>query len=322
MKAILVPTPGGPEALVFGEAPDPVPASGEVLVRVKATALNRADLLQAAGKYPPPPGASEILGLEAAGEVEGTGERVFFLLAGGGYSEKVAVPAGMLMPVPAGMSFAEAASIPEAWLTAYLNLFVEGGLTGGQQRRSEKVLIHAAASGVGTASLQFLRRKGILAVATTRSARKLESLSAFGAALPIDSSVDDFAQVIERTYGRDAIDLVLDPVGGAFLERNLRVLKTGGRLVVIAVMGGGSAPIDLRPLLTKRLRVIGSTLRSRPTDEKVALTQAFVRDVLPGFADGSLTPVIDTVLPLARVADAFRRMAANQNVGKIVLAVE
>ena len=321
MKAILVPSPGGPEALVFGEAPDPVPAPGEVLVRVKATALNRADLLQAAGKYPPPPGAPEILGLEAAGEVEGTSERVFFLLPGGGYAEKVTVPTGMLMPIPEKMSFVGAASIPEAWLTAYLNLFLEGGLKGGEEGSHEIALIHAAASGVGTAALQLLRRKGIRSIATTRSAFKLDSLRSLGATLVIDTSAADFGSRIETVFGRDAVELILDPVGGAFLERNLRVLRRGGRLVLIAVMGGGSAPIDLRPLLRKRLRVIGSTLRSRPTVEKIALTQAFVRDVLPGFADGTLFTVIDTVLPLARAADAFRRMAANENVGKIVLAV-
>jgi tumor protein p53-inducible protein 3 len=321
MKAILVPKPGGPEALVFGEAPDPVPAAGEVLVRVKATALNRADLLQAAGKYPPPPGASEILGLEAAGEVEGTGERVFFLLPGGGYAEKVAVPRGMLMPVPDGMNFVQAASIPEAWLTAWLNLFVEGELKGEEGPKREVALVHAAASGVGTAALQLLRRKRIVSVATTRSARKLEALSALGAAPAIDTSKDDFAVVIEKAYGRDAVDLVLDPVGGAFLEKNLRVLKRGGRLVLIAVMAGGSSTLDLRTVLTKRLRIIGSTLRSRPADEKVALTRAFVRDVLPGFADGSLVTVVDSVFPLSRAADAFHRIAANENVGKIVLAV-
>ncbi len=321
MKAILVPSPGGPEALVFGEAPDPVPAPGEVLVLVKATALNRADLLQAAGRYPPPPGAPGILGLEAAGIVEATGERVFCLLPGGGYAEKVAVPTGMLMPIPETMTFVEAASIPEVWFTAFLNLFLEGGLGADGRRREAKALIHAAASGVGTAALQLLRRKGILAIATTRSAGKLGALEALGATHSIDTSKEDFVEKIEAAFGKNAVDLVLDPVGGAYLERNLRVLAPGGRLVLIAVMGGGSAPIDLRPLLTKRLRIIGSTLRSRPTEEKAGLTQAFARDVLPGFADGTLRTVVDSVLPLSRAAEAFRRLAANENVGKIVLTV-
>ncbi|HQR46503.1 MAG TPA: NAD(P)H-quinone oxidoreductase, partial [Thermoanaerobaculia bacterium] len=278
---------------------------------------NRADPRQAAGKYPPPPGAPEILWLEAAGEVEGTGERVFFLLPGGGYAGKVAVPAGMLMRIPEGMSFIEAASIPEAWFTAYLNLFLEAGLKAG-----EKALIHAAGSGVGTAAVQLVRRAGATAIATARSGRKLGVPVTLGAALAIDTSTADFAAEIEKALGPNAVDVVLDPVGGAFLERNLRVMARGGRLVLIAAMAGGSSTIDLRAVLSKRLRIVGSTLRSRPAAEKVALTAAFVKGVLPGFADGSLAPVVDSVLPLARAGDAFRRMASNENVGKIVLTVD
>jgi len=279
--------------------------------------VNRADLLQAAGKYPPPHGAPEILGLEAAGVVEGTGENVFFLLAGGGYAEKVAVPRGMLMPIPEPMGFVEAASIPEAWFTAYLNLFLEAGLKAG-----EKALIHAAGSGVGTAALQLVRRAGATAVATVRSPRKLGVTLSLGATFAIDTSAKDFAEEIEKAWGPGAVDVVLDPVGGSFLERNIRVMARGGRLVLIASMGGGSSTIDLRSVLLKRLRIVGSTLRSRPTPEKIALTEAFVRDVLPGFSDGTLATVVDSVLPLARAGDAFRRMAANENVGKIVLTVD
>jgi tumor protein p53-inducible protein 3 len=319
MKAILVPKPGGPEALVWGEVPEPVPLPGEVVVRVRATAVNRADLLQSQGKYPPPPGASEILGLEGAGEVEGTGERVFFLLAGGGYAEKVAVPRAMLMPIPKPMRFEEAAAVPEAWLTAYLNLFVEAGLDGD---KGESALVHAAASGVGTAALQLLRGKGVRAAATTRSSSKLDALRSLGAAPAIDTSKEDFALAVESAWGKDAVDVVLDPVGAPFLEKNLRVLKRSGRLVLIASMAGPSAEIDLRIVLAKRLRIIGSTLRSRPLEEKTALTAAFVRDVLPGFADGSLLPVVDRSYPLREAAGAHRRMAANENVGKIVLVVD
>jgi tumor protein p53-inducible protein 3 len=316
MKAILVPVPGGPEALVSGDAPDPAPREGEVLVRLRATAVNRADLMQAAGKYPPPPGASEILGLEGAGEVEGTGERVFFLLPGGGYAERVNVARGMLMPIPAGMTFEEAAAIPEGWFTAYLNLFLEAGLKAG-----ERVLIHAAASGVGTAALQLAKGAGAEVVATARSAGKVAALAALGADVVVDTSNDSFEVRTEAAFGKQPIDVILDPVGGPFFEGNLRLLRLGGRLVLIATMGGPSASIDLRAVLAKRLRVIGSTLRSRPGDEKVALTAAFVRDALPGFADGSLKPVIDSVYPLERAADAHRRMASNENVGKIVLRV-
>jgi putative PIG3 family NAD(P)H quinone oxidoreductase len=316
MKAILVPKPGGPEALVYGEAPDPVPGPEEVLVRVCATAVNRADLLQSEGKYPPPAGASEILGLEAAGEVEGTGERVFFLLAGGGYAERAAVPRSMLMPIPRRLSFADAAAIPEAWFTAYLNLFQEGGLKAG-----ERLLVHAAASGVGTAAIQLARRAGASVVATARSAEKCGALLALGADLAVDTSREEFLGRIERTFGKESIDLVLDPVGGPLLAPNLKALRRGGRVVLIASMAGPSADIDLRAILAKRLRIIGSTMRSRPLEEKVALTAAFVRDVLPGLADGSLLPVVDRSYPLREAALAHRRMAANENVGKIVLVV-
>jgi tumor protein p53-inducible protein 3 len=317
MKAILVPKPGGPEALVWGEAPDPVPGPDEVVVRVRATAVNRADLLQSRGKYPPPEGASEILGLEAAGEVEGTGERVFFLLAGGGYAEKVSTPRSMLMPIPRRLSFAEAAAIPEAWFTAYLNLFHEGGLKAG-----ERVLVHAAASGVGTAAIQLAKRAGASVVATARSAEKCGALLALGADLAVDTSRQEFLSRIEQTFGKESVDLVLDSVGGPLLAPNLRALRRGGRVVLIASMAGHSAEIDLNVVLANHLRIIGSTLRSRPLEEKAALTAAFARDVLPGLADGSLLPVVDRSYPLREAAEAHRRMAANENVGKIVLVVD
>jgi putative PIG3 family NAD(P)H quinone oxidoreductase len=316
MKAILVPKAGGPEALVHGDTPDPVPGAGEVVVRVRATAVNRADLLQAAGKYPPPPGASEILGLEASGEVEGTGERVFFLLAGGGYAGKVAVPTGMLMAIPEGMGFVEAAAVPEAWFTAYLNLFREAGL-----KKGETALIHAAASGVGTAAIQLAKRAGARVVATVRSEAKGEALKALGADLVVVAPDGEFAGPVSAALGPLPVDVVLDPVGGATLGKSLSLMKPGGRLVLIATMGGPSAELDLRILLGRRLRLIGSTLRARPLAEKLDLTAAFVRDVLPGLADGSLKPVVDTVFPLERAADAHRQMAANANVGKIVLSV-
>ena len=316
MKAILVPTPGGPEALVFGDAPEPALRDGEVLVRVRATAVNRADLLQAAGKYPPPAGESEILGLEAAGVVDGTDERVCFLLPGGGYAERVAVPRGMLMSIPGGLSFEEAAAIPEAWFTAYLNLFREGALAAG-----EVVLVHAAASGVGTAAIQLAKDAGARVVATVRSAVKAESLAALGADLVVDTTVRDFAEAVEERFGKSVVGLVLDPVGGASLAGNVRVMARCGRLVLIATMGGGSAELDLRAVLSKRLRIVGSTLRARALAEKADLTSAFVRDVLPGFADGRFHPLVDSVFPLDRAAEAHRRMAANSNVGKIVLTV-
>lgn len=315
MKAILAPSPGGPDALVFGEAPDPAPKPGEVLVDVRAAGVNRADLMQAEGKYAPPPGASEILGLEAAG-VTGDGRRVFFLLPGGGYAERVAVPREMLVPIPDGMSFEEAASIPEVFFTAYLNLFLEAGLAPG-----ERVLVHAATSGVGIAAIQLAKRQGCPVVVTGRSAKKLESLAPFGPDLVIDSSREDVTRRVEETFGKNAVDVILDPVGASVFAANLAVLGPKGRLVLIATMGGPKAELDLRVVLAKRLRLIGSTMRSRPLPEKIELTNAFVKDVLPGFVDGSLKPVVDSVFPLAEAATALRRMAANENVGKIVLRV-
>ena len=316
MKAILVPAPGGPGALVFGEAPEPALRDGEVLIRVRATAVNRADLLQAAGKYPPPAGESEILGLEASGLVEGTDEKVCFLLPGGGYAERVAVPRGMLMPIPAGLSFEEAAAIPEAWFTAYLNLFREGALAAG-----EVVLVHAAASGVGTAAIQLAKDAGASVVATVRSAEKTETLAALGADLVVDTTTRDFAEAVEERFGKSSVGLVLDPVGGASLAQNVRVMARCGRLVLIATMGGGKAELDLRAVLSKRLRIVGSTLRARALAEKTDLTSVFARDVLPGFADGRFRPLVDSVFPLERVAEAHHRMAANTNIGKIVLTV-
>lgn len=316
MRAALVPTPGGPEAVVPGEAPEPIVREGEVMVRVRAAGVNRADLLQAAGKYPPPPDESTILGLEAAGEVEGTGERVFFLLPGGGYAERVAVPRGMLMPIPERMSFVEAAAVPEGWFTAFLNLFLEGSLVAG-----ERVLITAAASGVGTAGIQLARRAGATVIATSRSAEKLETLRDLGADLALVATGADLVSQVEAAYGRESVNVVLDAVGASLFPHLVTLLARRGRLVLIATMGGGSAELDLRAVLGRRLRIVGSTLRARPLAEKVALTGHFVSGALPGFVDGSLRPVVDSVLPLERAGDALARMAENRNVGKIVLEV-
>ena len=221
------------------------------------------------------------------------------------------------MPVPPRLSLAEAAAIPEAWFTAYLNLFIEGSL-----RPGELLLVHAAASGVGTAAIQLAKRAGCSVVATARSEKKCEALSALGADLVVDTSRQEFLSKIEAKFGKESVDLVLDSVGGPLFAPNIRSLRRGGRIVLIASMAGPGAEIDLRAVLSKRLRIIGSTLRSRSVEEKVALTEAFVRDVLPAFADGSLYPVIDCAYPLRNAAEGHRRMAANENVGKIVLLVE
>ncbi len=294
-----------------------MPREGEVVVRVRAAGVNRADLLQAAGKYPPPPGASEILGMEIAGEVVGTGERVMALVTGGGYAERAVVPRAMLMPIPRGLSFVEAAAIPEVFTTAYLDLFVEAGLQSG-----ERVLVHAAASGVGTAAIQLARRAGASVIGLTRSPKKCDPIRLLGAELALFVADGEFAERIEAAFGKEPIDVVLDPVGGATLEQDVRVLAPRGRVVFIATMGGSRGEVDLGLVVKKRLRITGSTLRGRPLPEKIDLTSRLVRDVVPGFEDGTLRVVLDAVFPLERAGDAHRRMASNENVGKIVLTLE
>ena len=314
MRAILVPHPGGPEALVLGEAPEPSAREGEVVVRVRAAGVNRADVHQAAGKYPPPPGASELLGLEIAGEVEETGERVMALLPGGGYAERAVVPRPLLLPIPRGLSYLEAAAIPEVFTTAYLNLFGEAGLAPG-----ERVLVHAAASGVGTAAIQLAKRAGASVVGLTRSPAKCDAIRLLGAELALFVADGHFAERVEAAFGKEPIDVILDSVGGSTLAQDVRLLARKGRLVFISTMGGTRGELDVGSLVGRRLRLVGSTLRSRTLAEKIDLAAHLTRDVLPGFSDGTLRVVLDSVFPLERASDAHRRMASNENVGKIVL---
>jgi putative PIG3 family NAD(P)H quinone oxidoreductase len=299
------------------ETTPPTPARGEVLIRVAASGVNRADLSQIAGHYPPPPGESEILGLEVSGTLDETGEPVCALLAGGGHAEYVAAPAGQVFPAPArgGLDLVTAAGIPEAFLTAFLNLIVEGGL-----ERAATVLMHAGASGVGLAAIQIAKRSGARVAATTRSADKLKALEAVGADLAIDSARQDFAAEIERHWGRDAVDVVLDPVGAASFAGDLRVLKTGGRIVILSTMSGPEAALDLALLMKKRGRIVGSTLRARSRAEKTAIVSRFKHEILPGLASGALRVLVDTVFPVARAGEAFQRMRENRNVGKILIA--
>ena len=297
------------------ETAPPTPAPGEVLIRVAASGVNRADLSQIAGHYPPPPGESEILGLEVSGTLDETGEPVCALLAGGGHADCVAAPAGQLFPAPAGLDPVTAAGIPEAFLTAFVNLIVEGGL-----EREATVLMHAGASGVGLAAIQIAKRFGARVAATTRSADKLKTIEAVGADLAIDTARQDFAGEIERRWGRDAVDVVLDPVGAASFAGDLRVLKTGGRIVILSTMSGSEAGLDLALLMKKRGRIVGSTLRARSRAEKTAIVSRFKDEILPGFASGALRVVVDAVFPVARAAEAFQRMRENRNVGKILIA--
>jgi putative PIG3 family NAD(P)H quinone oxidoreductase len=322
MKAILFDQPGDPDVLRYDDAPDPQPGADELLVRVHATAVNRADLLQRRGGYAPPPGASPILGLELAGEVVQpagewrTGDRVMAVVTGGGYAELAAVPAGMAMRIPERFSYQEAAAIPEAFLTAYLNLFTLGRLQAG-----EVALIHAGASGVGTAAIQLVCVAGARAIATAGSDEKLALCRELGAEPAINYKSEPFAdRVRAATEGRGA-DVVLDFVGAPYWDSNMAALALGGRLMLIGFLGGSRGQLDLGALMGKSLTVSGTTLRRTALPQKLALTQAFSEFALPRFARGELRPVIDRVMSLAQAAEAHRVLEANTNAGKVVLSL-
>jgi putative PIG3 family NAD(P)H quinone oxidoreductase len=326
MRAVLYDSVGSAEVLYVGEAPDPQPAPDEMLIRVRATALNRADLLQRRGAYPPPPDASPILGLEVAGEVvqapEGApfaiGERVMAVVTGGGYAEYACVPVGMAMRVPEFFTWEQAAAIPEVFLTAYLNLFMLGGLQAG-----ESVLIHAGASGVGTAAIQLAREAGARIFATAGTPEKLAKCRELGAMLAINYKQEDFAAVVRGATGGRGVDLILDFIGAPNWAANLEALAIGGRLMLIGFLGGSKAPaLDLAPILIKSLRVTGTTLRRTPLPQKIALTRAFETFAMPRFQSGALQSIIDRVFPLSQAAEAHRYMESNQNIGKIILRVD
>jgi tumor protein p53-inducible protein 3 len=326
VKAVLMSGVGGVDVLHIGDHPDPTPKDDELLVHVRATALNRADLLQRRGKYPPPEGASGILGLEMAGEigevgsaVEGAkpGDRVFALLPGGGYAQKAVVPSGMAMRIPEGLSYEEAAAIPEAFLTAYHNLFSLGDLQPGMT-----VLVHAGASGVGTAAIQLIREAGAASLVTAGSPEKIARCRELGVQAAWNYHQGSFAPwVAEKTGGR-GVDVILDCVGAPYIGPNLESLATDGRLIVLGVLGGAVAErVNLLDLLFRRLRILGTSLRSLDAARKVELTRRFAGFALPRFADGRLRPVIDSVYDWTDVASAHLRMESNANVGKIVLRI-
>ena len=322
MRAIVVKAPGGPEVLELGEVPDPKPGPGELLVRVRAAGVNRADLLQRLGRYPPPRGEPETLGLEIAGEVLEPaapfqrGDRVMALLGGGGYAELARVPAAQAMPVPEGMSFAEASVIPEAFLTAWLNLFLLGRLSPG-----EVAVVHAAASGVGSAALQLCRGVAGTVLATASPGKHAACLE-LGAThvLARQDVPSGLADAVRRAAGRGA-DLFFDLVGGSYLEANVAALALQGRLCCISTMGGSKATLDVGALLTRRLTVMGSTLRNRSPAQKAKLVADFAHEALPRFATGELRPVLGRTYPLAQAREAHAAMERNEVVGKISLLV-
>ena len=312
--------------LVWKNVSDPVCGREEVLVDVCAAALNRADLLQRAGKYPPPSGASKILGLEIAGRISMLGDqvhdwklddRVCALLPGGGYAERAVVPAAMLMPIPEDWSYEQASSLPECFLTAFVNIYIEAGLESG-----EVILVHGGASGIGTAAIQLASVTGNPVIVTASSLEKVTACTNLGADLAINYRKHDFVEkVISYTNG-DGVDVIMDIVAGSYMERNIKILKSKGRLVVISTLGGVRAEIDLGQLMRLRARIIGSVLRSRSMLEKIEIKQRFMDLFWPHIVSGKILPVIDSIYPIDQAMLAHQHMHDNRNIGKIVLKIQ
>ncbi|HUY27528.1 MAG TPA: NAD(P)H-quinone oxidoreductase [Candidatus Binataceae bacterium] len=323
MKAILIDRPGDESVMKLGEAPDPTPAADEILIKVRCAGINRADLMQRQGFYPPPPGASEILGLECAGEVIAVGkhatewkigDRAMALLPGGGYAEKAVAHAGSAMKIPPALSDEEAAGLPEVYLTVFLNLFELAGVKPG-----DNVLVHGGGSGVGTASIQLLREGQARSIVTAGSDAKCEQCLKFGADVAINYKTGPFAPVVKSATSGRGVDVILDSIGAAYLGPNLESLAAGGRLVLIGLMTGAKAEIDLAAVLRRHLRIFGSTLRSRPAAEKAAIVSAFLLRFGEALSAGRLRPPIYKALPASDAAAAHRMMQASEHFGKIVL---
>jgi putative PIG3 family NAD(P)H quinone oxidoreductase len=325
MKAIVIAGIGGPEVLTIREVPRPDPRGDQVRVRVRACGLNRADLLQCRGMYPAPPGApADIPGLEYAGEVDALGpdvvgplklgDRVFGIVAGGGQAEYVLTHERMAATIPPNIDFEEAAAVPEAFITAHDALLTQGRLTPG-----ERVLVHAAGSGVGTAAIQIARAMGCLVLGTSRSAGKLERIKALGADHVIDTSHAIVAEVVHTMTAGRGVNVAIDLVGGSALANNLAALAPKGRLVLVGLLAGSTTPLDLNVMLRKRLTIIGTTLRARPIEEKIAATARFAACVIPWIERGAVRPVVDSVFPFEEVHTAQARLESNQVFGKVIL---
>lgn len=324
MKAIIITRPGGPEVLEVQERPKPEPGVGQIRVRVHASALNRADLLQRMGNYPVPPGyPADISGMEYAGEVDAlgpaatlwkAGDRVMGIIGGAGHAEYLCLHEREAIPMPRSMSWEDAAAIPEAFLTAYDALFIRVDL-----RAGETVLIHAVGSGVGTAALQLARVAGARVVGTARSAGKLERAKKLGLDVPVDASRGDWAAQVDAAIGTERVQALIDLVGGNYLEGSLRVLAMRGRMVVVGLTAGATAQFNMGVLLRKRLSIVGTVLRARPLEEKIALARTVAERVVPLFDTGKLKPVVDRVMPFAQIRAAHELMESNETFGKIVL---
>lgn len=323
MRAIAITKPGGPDVLALVDRPSPEPSRGEVRVRVRATAINRADLLQRMGAYPAPADAPpDIPGLEFAGEVDAlgpgverlaVGDRVFGLVGGGGYGEAIVSHERAVAKIPAGLSFEQAAAVPEAFITAHDAIVGQAGLRGG-----ETLLVHAVGSGVGTAAVQLGRALGVHVIGTARTADKLERAKALGMAAGVVADAGKFADAV-RKHGEPSV--VLELIGGPYLDEDIRAVQVLGRIVLVGLLAGGRAEVDLGGILRKRIRVLGTVLRARPLEEKIAAMRTFESHVVPLLARGLIAPVIDTVMDLDAAAAAHERMASNAGFGKIVLRV-
>ncbi|GAA2816718.1 NAD(P)H-quinone oxidoreductase [Kitasatospora sp. CM 4170] len=323
MHAMTIPEPGGPEALVWAEVPDPVPGEGEVLVEVAATAVNRADLLQRQGFYNPPPGSPLYPGLECSGRITAlgagvagwaVGDEVCALLVGGGYAQRVAVPVGQLLPVPKGLSLEQAAALPEVVSTVWSNVFLTARL-----RPGETVLLHGGASGIGTMAIQLAKAVGARVAVTAGSAEKLARCTELGADIAIDYREQDFVEALREATGGAGADVILDIMGAKYLQRNVDALAVNGRLVIIGLQGGVKGELDLNSLLRKRGAVIATNLRGRPLAEKAAIVAAVREHVWPLVESGVVRPVIDRVLPLTDAAEGHRVLENGEQVGKVVL---
>ena len=326
MRAVTVTEPGGPDVLTLADQPDPEPGPGELVIEVAATAVNRADLLQRQGLYPPPPGASEIIGLECSGtvaalgpDVEGwqVGDEVCALLAGGGYANRVCVPAGQVMPIPRGVDLVTAAALPEVACTVWSNVFMVAGL-----RPDENFLVHGGAGGIGTFAIQLASALGARVLTTAGSAEKLAVCEDLGADVTINYREDDFVEAVREATDGHGADVILDNMGAAYLGRNVEALATEGRLVIIGMQGGTKGELDISVLLRKRGAVVATALRSRPPADKAAICAAVAEHVWPMVAHGRIRPIVHTSLPLAEAAAAHALMERGDNVGKILLTTD
>ncbi|WP_433451408.1 NAD(P)H-quinone oxidoreductase [Streptomyces sp. CA-142005] len=323
MHAITIPEPGGPEALVWAEVPDPAPGEGEVLVEVVASAVNRADVLQRQGFYNPPPGASPYPGLECSGRIAAlgpgvsgwaVGDEVCALLSGGGYAEKVVVPAGQLLPVPEGVDLKQAAALPEVVCTVWSNVFMIAHL-----RPGETLLVHGGSSGIGTMAIQLAKAVGAKVAVTAGTKEKLERCAELGADILINYREQDFVAEIEQATGGAGADVILDNMGAKYLDRNVRALAVSGRLAIIGMQGGVKGELNIGTLLSKRAAISATSLRARPLSEKAAIVAAVREHVWPLLAGGHVRPVVDREVPMAEAAEGHRVVEASGHVGKVLL---